>query len=144
MRRKFCFVFIVLLSIFAFSSNLFAWFPESIYLSAPGCPDFDDEDFRAKNTQTYGWVMNGEYTYGGIEDASVQFVLCTGQTLLVNNIIDVEDLPLAKTGVYSDSGSADLIIFTNYSTWLDVDGTPDTFWNNHAIVSNWEITKGLP
>jgi len=136
MKRKFCFVFIVLLSIFAFSSNLFAWFPQSIYLTVPGANGNDGQYFRAQNTQTYAWAMYGWYRNDDEScEGTAELNIWEGAETLVHNEIDVDDLPeTGKDGdTYLDGGYVDFVFHTDYAAGLLVSSQSGSLANNNVV-----------
>ena len=129
------------------SQDLLSQIPQSIRLYVP-TTGTKDKDFTALTTQTYGWAQWGKYRReSGNEEGTSNFILCeVFRDLIVDNTIDIEDLPYTDKhgGNYSDSGEVALVWRTEYTAALTVSSSTSSLWDNHALVSNWEITGPIP
>ena len=147
MKMTHYFICVVLLGLFALATNLFAWIPQSIYLSVPGANGSDGDYFRANNTQTYAWAMYGWYRNDDVScEGTAELWIWEGAETLVYNKIDVDDLPVTdKEGDnYLDGGYVDFVFHTDYSAGLLVSSQSGSLANNNVVISNWELLKYLP
>jgi hypothetical protein len=150
MKKKPIFVVILVMIVaLAFYQILLSRIPitQTINLSVPWNGD-DDEYFTATTTATYGWSHHGMYMKkaGGNQEGTSHFILYDDAPWdpLVESEIDIDDLPYSEPKVgsrYGDCSTIGLVWNTEYVAALTVSSSTYSMWDNHAVISNYEIRK---